>query len=413
MAGKITSITGMEILSSSGKPTVQATVKTEDNVQGVASVPIGSSRGRHEARYLYDGGNRFQGQGVRKAVANVNGVIANALKGCDVCRQQDIDDTLIKLDGSENKSVLGANAMLAVSLAAARTGAKTSGLPLFRYIGGEMADKIPVPAATVIAGGKFSSSELDFEDYLYVLSGFDCYMDGLEALVGCYYRLSETMTKKYGPIPQVGGGAMAPSLKSNEEAFDYMMETISALGLDGKIKIGLDIVGGELTATQPSRYNINRKELSVDEYMAYLETLIKTYPISFLEDPFGEDDFGAFSLLTKRVGKRVLVVGDDLFVTNKKRLKKGIETAAGNSLLLKMNQIGTLSESVEAGRMALENNFEVIVSVRSSDTNDSFASDLAVALSAGFMKIGSPVTGEKNAKYNRFLEIESMLENGS
>jgi enolase 1/2/3 len=400
----------MEILSSSGKPTVRATVETENNIQGTASVPIGSSRGKHEAHYLYDGGKRFQGLGVRKAVANIGNVIAPALNGYDVCCQKEIDNTLIKLDGSEDKSVLGANAMLAVSLAAARAGAKTLGMPLFRYIGGEKADTIPVVAATVIAGGKFSPSDLDFEDYLYVLCGFDSFMDGLEALVGCYYRLAETITKKYGPIPTIGGGAMSPPLKCSKEAFDLMMETIIALGLEGKIKLGLDIVGGELMPTQSSFYMVDRKKISEDEYISYLETLIDMYPISFLEDPFGEDDFKAFSRLTERVGNRVMVVGDDLFVSNPKRLQKGIEAAAGNSLLLKMNQIGTLSESIEAARMAQKNDYEIMVSVRSSDTNDSFASDLAVALSAGYIKIGSPVAGEKMSKYNRLLEIEAMIK---
>ncbi len=409
MPGKIRSITGMEILSSSGKPTVRATVETDDNVRGTASVPIGSSRGKYEAHYLYDGGKRFQGAGVTRAVENVNTVIAPALKGFDVRDQRAIDEAMIRLDGTENKSVLGANGLLAVSLASARAGAKTSGVPLFRYLGGGKGCKLPVAAATVIAGGKFSPSELDFEDYLYVMNGFDCFIDSLEALVGCYYRLSETIRQKYGPLPSVGGGAMAPPLRSNEEALDYMMRAASDLGVEDKIGIGLDIVGGELCLPDTGRYTINHGELSEEEYIGYLEKLTEAYPMDFLEDAFGEDDFAAFTRLTSRLGDKVTIVGDDLFVTNKKRLAEGIEKGAGNGLLLKMNQIGTLTEAMDAGRTALDSGFEVIVSVRSSDTNDSFAADLAVALPAGGIKIGSPVSGEKIAKYNRLLDIEASL----
>ncbi len=408
MASRIKSVTALEILSSSGKPTVQAQVETEDGIIGGASVPIGSSRGKYEAHYLYDGDWRFQGLGVRQAVANVNGAIASALKGADIRSQKGIDDILIKLDGSGNKSVLGANAILAVSLAAARAGARENGVPLFRYLGGPRAGRLPTASATVLAGGKFSPSELDFEDYLYVLNGFDCFMDALEALVTCYYRLAETIEKKYGPLPTVGGGAMAPPLRSNEEALDFMLKAAGDCGYGGKMGIGLDIVGGELTSVDDPSFRINNGCLSRDQYLAYLKKLSENYPIVFLEDPFGEDDFESFSLLTAEVGDRVMVVGDDLFVTNIQRLSRGIEESAGNSLLLKMNQIGTLSEALAAGRMALDHDFQVMVSVRSSDTNDPFAADLSVALPARYIKIGSPVSGEKVAKYNRLLEIAAF-----
>lgn len=399
----------MEILSSSGYPTVQATVEVEKEVKATASVPIGSSRGKYEAHYLFDGGSRFGGRGMKSAVANINGRIAETLKGHDVFKQSEIDEKMIKLDGSKNKSTLGANAILAVSLAIARAGAEASGVPLFQYLGGGPSSRIPVPSATVLAGGKYSPSKLDFEDYLYVLHGFDCFMDSMEALVSCFYRLKELIYRKSGPAPSVGGGALAPPLKTNEEALDLMMEAVSFFGLEGKVGIGIDIVGGELCSDSISHFKINNRSLSRENYIDYLENLASSYPIIFLEDPFGEDDFESFSILNKRIGKNVKIVGDDLFVTNIERLKLGIGKSAGNSLLLKMNQVGTLTEAIGAGRMARDNHFEVIVSVRSSDTNDAFASDLAVALPAGLIKIGAPVSGEKAAKYNRLLEIESEM----
>ncbi len=409
MLNNIKSVRGLEIIISPGIPTIKAVVETEGNHKGVATIPIGTSRGKYEANYLYDNEARFNGKGMRKAVKNINDVISKRLRGVEVSNQRTIDEIMLELDGTKDKSKLGANAILAVSLAAARAGAETAGLPLFRYLGGLYAYRIPDISTTVIAGSKFSPSQIDFEDYTYVFSGFSSIMDSIEALAKVFGKLEENIRKKYGPIPSVVGGALAPPLKSNEEALDYMMESVSFFNLEKHIGIGIDIVGEELCSSQPFTYSVNGGNLSKEEYIEYLKNLTKIYPIVFLEDPFGEDDFEGFSQLTNQIGDRINIVGDDLFVTNYRRIEEGIKKTAGNAIIFKINQAGTLTEALEAARIAKENNFKIIASGRSSDSNDDFVSDIAVALSANIMKSGPLVSGERISKFNRLIEIEEII----
>jgi enolase len=260
----------------------------------------------------------------------------------------------------------------------------------------------------VIAGGEYSPSSLDFEDYILVCSGFETFSDAVEALVETRYCLGELLREKFGPVPTIGGGAYAPSINDTEEAFDVMLAAIEKVGLAKKILLGLDVAGSELYNEKNRRYKVKGKEITADELAEYYKALTKQYPLVFIEDPFQEDDFEGFARLTSAL-PQVQIVGDDLFVTNPTRIKKGIEKKAGNTILLKVNQIGTLSEACDAAFLARQDNYHIAVSMRSSDTNDDFISDLAVGLGAGQIKLGSPVSGERNAKYNRLLEIEQEL----
>jgi enolase len=403
----IRKISAMEILSSSGRPTVQCTVFT-DEVRATASVPIGASKGKYEAKYLFDGGERYGGYGVRKAAENINAVIAPELKDKTCLDQGEIDRLLIRLDGTEDKSRLGANAILAVSLAAARAGAETSGLPLYRYIGGQVADSLPLPIATVLGGGKYSPSKLDFEDYLLVFKGFPVFAEALEALVTIYFQLGDLLLKKPGGAPLIGGGAFAPDLRDSREAFELMLEAAEKSGFAGKIFLGIDAVGSDLYDPR-GFYRVGDKRMEPDELMGYYLALAREFPLVLIEDPFHEDDYESFARLTAAL-PGIQIVGDDLFATNPRRLQKGLgKSPAANTILLKVNQIGTLTEACEVAKMAAGSGFSKIVSARSSDTTDSFIADLAVGLNASQIKIGAPASGEKNAKYNRLLEIEQEL----
>lgn len=404
----IKQIKALEILSSVGRPTIQATVILDNGVQGVASVPIGTSKGKHEAKELYDGGSRYRGYGVRKAVNNINEYIAPKLIGRQIVRQWEIDKFLIELDGTEDKRNLGSNAILAVSLAVARAGAKSVGLPLYRYIGGLGANRLPMPLATVIAGGEYSPSPLDFEDYLLVLSGFETFADAVEGLVETRYCLGEMLKERFEIVPSIGGGAYAPLINDTEAAFDIMLGAIEKAGFSKKILLGLDVAGSELYNEDNGCYKVKGGEITTEELTEYYRDLARQYPLVFIEDPFQEDDFDSSSRLTS-ILPQIQIVGDDLFVTNPARIREGIEKKACNTILLKVNQIGTLSEACDAAFLATSNNYAITVSMRSSDTNDSFIADLAVGLGALQIKLGSPVSGERNAKYNRLLEIEQEL----
>ena len=405
---RIKQIKALEILSSAGRPTVQATVITDTGIEGVASVPIGTSKGKYEAKMLYDGGKRYGGFGVRKAVANIEQHIAPRLIGKEVVRQREIDELLIEMDGTEDKSKLGCNAILAVSLAVARAGARSSSLPLYRYLGGPEANRLPVPAATVIAGGEYSPSPLDFEDYILVFHGFTTFSEALESLVNTYFCLGKLLHEKYEIVPNIPGGAYAPLTRDTEEAFEFMLKAIEKAGYSGKISLGLDVAGSDLYDEKNGCYKIKGQEMTADELAEYYINLIKSYPVVYLEDPFHQDDFESFARLTSALPK-IQIVGDDLFVTNPARIKQGIEKKACNAILLKINQIGTLSEACDAASLAKRHNYDITVSMRSSDTNDSFIADFALAIGARQMKAGSPVSGERNAKYNRLLEIEQEL----
>jgi enolase len=407
MRDVIRTIEAYEILTGPGRPTVEVELTTDSGIQVTASVPSGTSTGTYETKSLFDGGKRFRGYGVRKAVENVNRIIAPALCGEEVTGQGQIDWRLIELDGTPSKEKLGGNAILPVSLAVAKAAAASLGLPLYRYLGGFGANRLPVPIATVIAGGVHSPAPLDFEDYLINLDGFDDFASAVEALSSIHHGLGALLKKRYGDVPD-SGGAYAPPLGGNAEAFETILEAVEKAGFSGRISLGLDIVGTDLYHQESGCYRISGREMDVDEYIAYLVELTRTYPLELIEDAFHEDDFDSQAKLTA-LFPNIRIVGDDLFATNAARLSRGIATKAGNTLLLKVNQAGTVSEAFQAGILAKNNAFGVIVSLRSNDTNDAFIADLAVALGADKIKLGGPVRGERNAKYNRLLRIERQL----
>jgi enolase len=407
MQDVIRTIEAYEILTGSGRPTVEVELTTASGIQVTASVPSGTSAGSHEAKSLFDGGTRFRGYGVRQAVVNVNRVLAPALCGEEVTGQGLIDRRLIELDGTPNKEKLGGNAILPVSLAVAKAGAAAAGLPLYRYLGGFGANRLPALNATIIAGGAHSPSPLDFEDYLINIDCFDDFASAVEALSGIHYTLGNILAKRYGDVPN-SGGAYAPPLAGSAEAFETILEAAEKAGFGGRVSLGLDIVGTDLYRPERGCYQISGREMDVDEYIAYLVELTRTYPLESIEDAFHEDDFVSQAKLTALLPTK-MIVGDDLFATNAVRLSRGIAAKAGNTLLLKVNQAGTVSEAFRTGMMAKNSGFGVIVSMRSNDTNDAFIADLAVALGADKIKLGGPVRGEKNAKYNRLLRIEQQL----
>lgn len=412
----IEKIIGREILNARGKPTVEAEIITKNGIRAFASVPSGTSTGIYEAKALYDGQPRYEGKGTKKAAANVSGEISSYLHGTDITDQAKIDQALCKLDGTEDKSRLGANAVLAVSAAAARAGAMAKGLPLYKYLaekreGGCKEEKLFLPhiVATVIAGGVFSDSGLEFEDYMAVFRGFSAFSQELDALAALRGRLEKKLREKYGAFPE-DGGALAPPLKSTEEAFFWILETAKDLNIEDKVTLGLDVAASELWDNQGQMYTLGsgKKQMAAKELSLYYEKLYKDYPLTFIEDGFHQDDFQSFAWLGKRIPE-AQIVGDDLFATNPKRLSQGIALRAGNGLLLKMNQIGTVTEAVKAAQMARKHHYDVIVSLRSGETTDDFIADLAVAVGAGQIKLGSPVRAERNAKYNRLLRIEEEL----
>lgn len=403
----IKKIIAYEVLNARGKPTVEVEVTTSSGNIGVASVPSGTSKGKYEAHELYDGEKRYQGYGVRKAVKNINKEINSALWGKNILNQQEIDQIMIDLDGTKNKERLGGNAILAVSVATAKAGALSAGMPLYRYLGGLKAIKLPDIVATVISGGKFSPSGLEFEDYLYILKGFNSFSDSLEALVEMRYLLEKQFKKRYGLVSE-DGGALAPPLASTEEAFEYMLDAARQVGCENNISLGLDVAANELYNKENALYSTKAGLMNSDELIEYYKKLCRDYPLTFIEDPFEQDEFDSFTKLTKELPK-VQIVGDDLFVTNVERLQIGIEKKCANTLLLKVNQIGTVSEAIKAGLLAQSHNLDITASLRSGETTDDFIADMAVGIGARQIKLGSPVRGERNSKYNRLLKIEYEL----
>lgn len=407
---RIRCVKGREILNARGRPTVEAELVTEKGIRVTASVPSGTSRGKYEAYELYDGGTRYGGYGTRTAAANISGPIAQALKGHDVADQIGIDQVLLELDGTENKRNLGGNAILAASVAAAKAGAASQSVSTFRYLlQPGVIPRIPDIVATVIAGGVFSTSGLEFEDYMLILHDFPGFPDALEALVAMRKQLENKLRAKYHDFPE-DGGALAAPLSSTEEAFDYILGTATELGYRGKVDVGLDVAASELWDEKERKYRLYGGETySGGELLAYYTGLCEKYPLTFLEDGFEQDAFADFAKLRARFPDRE-IVGDDLFVSNPKRLQRGIDCQAANAILLKVNQIGTVTEAVAAGNLARSNGMDVIVSLRSGETGDDFIADLAVAVGARQIKLGSPVREERNAKYNRLLHIWEELE---
>ena len=404
------------ILDPTGNPTVEVDVILEDGSLGRAAVPSGASTGEHEAVELRDGDKeRYLGKGVQMAVENVNNIISSEIVGLDAIDQVDIDKTLIELDGTENKGKLGANAILGVSLATARAAADFLGLPLFKYLGSFHASVMPVPMANILNGGAHADNSVDPQEFMVMPVGADSFKEGVRMVAEIFHNLKAVLKGK-GYNTSVGDeGGFAPNLKSNEEAVEVILEGIEKAGYKAgeDVYIALDPAASEFFDQSKGKYVFKKsdgRELTPAEMVDFWADWVDKYPIISIEDGMAEDDWDGWKLLTDRVGAKVQVVGDDLFVTNTDRLKKGIDMGIANSILIKVNQIGTLTETYEAVEMAKKAGYTAIVSHRSGETEDAFIADLVVALETGQIKTGSLSRSDRLAKYNQLLRIEEMLE---
>jgi enolase len=407
MASEIEKIHAREILDSRGNPTVEVDVYTCCGF-GRAAVPSGASTGVHEALELRDGGDRYDGKGVLKAVKNVNEVIAPELLGMDASAQREIDGTMIELDGTPNKSSLGANAILGVSLAAAKAAASSSAMPLYKYLGGVNTTSIPVPSLNVLNGGKHAGNELSIQEFMIQPVGAKSFSEGLRMAAETYHALGKILQGKYGVgATNVGfEGGYAPPLNKTRDALDAIMSARDAAGYEEEIKIGLDSAASSFYLD--GGYSVDGNRLSPGELIDYYVDLVNTYPIILLEDPFEEEAYDDFARLTAKL-PGTIIVGDDLYVTNIKRLEKGIKMCATNAMLLKLNQIGSVSEAFDAAQMAFRAGFKVMASHRSAETEDSALADVAVALGTELLKTGAPARSERTAKYNQLLRIQEEL----
>ncbi|MEK7742365.1 MAG: phosphopyruvate hydratase [Nitrospirota bacterium] len=407
--GLITDVHAREIIDSRGNPTVEVEVFLSSGVSGSAAVPSGASTGTREALELRDGGKRFHGKGVTNAVRNVLKAIAPQLRGIDSCDQTYIDNLMIEIDGTKNKSRLGANAILGVSLAVCKASAEEAGMPLYRYIGGCNAKELPVPMMNILNGGAHADNNLDIQEFMIMPAGFNDFASALRAGVEVFHNLKSILKKK-GLNTAVGDeGGFAPDLKGNEEAIMLIMDAIKMSGYKpGKdIYIALDAAASEFYSGKG--YNFEGRNVSSDRMVSYYENLIDKYPILSIEDGLSENDWAGWKILTKKLGKKVQLVGDDVFVTNTEILKKGIKDGIANSILIKLNQIGTLTETLDAIEMAKRAGYTAVVSHRSGETEDTTIADLTVACNTGFIKTGSLARSERVAKYNRLLRIEEEL----
>ncbi len=411
----IESVEAREILDSRGNPTVEVDVLLEDGSLGRAAVPSGASTGEHEAFELRDGDkNRYKGKGVLTAVDNVNSSISPELEGMDALDQVGIDRMMIDLDGTDNKSKLGANALLGVSMAVARAAAIYQDMPLFRYLGSFHASTLPVPMANIINGGSHADNSVDFQEFMVMPVGAESFHKGLQMITEVFHTLKGVL-KDAGYSTSVGDeGGFAPNLKSNEEAVDVIIQSIEKAGYKpgDDVYIALDPAASEFYDKDKKKYVFKKsdgRELSSEEMADYWADWASRYPIISIEDGMDENDWEGFKALTGKIGDKVQLVGDDLFVTNTKRLKRGIEEGIANSILIKVNQIGTLTETFEAVEMAKKAGYTAIVSHRSGETEDSFIADLVVALETGQIKTGSLSRSDRLAKYNQLLRIEEML----
>lgn len=416
----VRSVKGREILDSRGSPTIEVELTTDQNISVKASVPSGASVGEHEALELRDGNSQhYFGKGVLKAVANVNGSIAQLLLGEHVCDQERLDQLMIKADGTENKSHFGANAILGASLALSRAGALTTKLPLYRYIGGSHAHILPCPMMNIINGGAHADNTLDFQEFMIRPVGAPNFSEAVRWGAEIFNTL-KNLLKKEGHVTAVGDeGGFAPRLRSNEEALDLILIAIEKAGYrpGTQISLALDCAASEFYDKATHLYVEKKKKQHQDEYaertaeqqIDYLEKLCRDYPIDSIEDGLSEWDWTGWQVLTKRLGNRIQLVGDDIFVTNPKFLRKGIEMNVGNAIIIKVNQIGTLSETLETIRLAQTNGYATIISHRSGETEDSIIADIAVATNAGQIKTGSLSRSDRVAKYNRLLAIEEGL----
>ena len=404
-----------QILDSRGNPTVEVDVLTDDGAMGRAAVPSGASTGIHEAAELRDNDKKkYLGRGVLKAVKNVNTSIADALIGFDITSQAAIDQVMIDLDGTPNKSKLGANAILAVSMAVAKAAAEEANLPLYRYIGGTNARTLPMPMMNILNGGAHADNKIDFQEFMVMPIGAPSFSEGLRWGVEIFHQLKSTLKKK-GYSTNVGDeGGFAPNIQSNEEAIETVLEAIQSAGYKTgtQIAIAMDAANSELWDAKKKKYAFHKssgKEMSSDQLVKYWESWVKKYPIVSIEDGMAEDDWAGWKNLTDTIGSKCQLVGDDLFVTNVNRLQTGIDKKIANSLLVKVNQIGTLTETINAVSLAQNNGYNTIMSHRSGETEDNTIADLAVALNCGQIKTGSASRSDRMAKYNQLIRIEEQL----
>ena len=413
----ITRIHAREILDSRGNPTIETEVTVETETTGKkstarAAAPSGASTGEFEAIELRDGGERYGGNGVQQAVENVNTRIAKALIGRNVLRQENLDALMLELDGTENKGSLGANAILSVSLACAKAAAKALQMPLYRYVGGVNAVTIPVPMMNILNGGAHSDNNLDVQEFMILPIGADSITEGIRWCAEVYHHLKKLLKNRGLSVAVGDEGGFAPNIANEEEAIQLIMEAITKAGYScgrGKqFMISLDAAASEWKGNAPGEYYLPKtgKRYTTDELIVHWEKMIRRFPIYSIEDPLDEEDWDGWKRLTEKVGDKVILVGDDLFVTNPVRLNKGISMGCGNAILIKPNQIGTLSETMEAIRMAKEHGYEAIMSHRSGETEDTTIADLSVGLGSDLIKTGAPCRGERTAKYNRLIRIE-------
>ncbi len=412
----IETVEAREILDSRGNPTVEVDVYLEDGSMGRAAVPSGASTGEHEAVELRDGDkSRFMGKGVLKAIENVNGEIAEEVEGLDALDQVEVDRTMIELDGTENKGRLGANALLGVSMAVSRAAADHLGLPLFKYLGAYHANVLPVPMANIINGGSHADNSVDFQEFMVMPVGADSLRSGVRMITEVFHNLKKILHDKNYSTAVGDEGGFAPNLKSNEEAVEVILNAIEKAGYkpEDDIMIALDPASSEFYDAAKKKYIFKKsdgRELSSTEMADYWADWAGKYPIISIEDGLDENDWEGWKALTDKIGQRVQLVGDDLFVTNTKRLSQGIEQGIANSILIKVNQIGTLTETFEAVEMAKRAGYTAIVSHRSGETEDNFIADLVVALETGQIKTGSLSRSDRLAKYNQLMRIEDMLD---
>lgn len=417
--GTIADIKALEVLDSRGFPTVLATVRLASGAEGTGIVPSGASTGEHEAHELRDREpNRYHGKGVKQAVNLIKEKILPTIHGMDVMDLSSIDKKMIALDGSPTKSNLGANGILAVSVACAHAGANNLGIPLFQFLGGTAANRLPVPLVNVINGGAHAANSLDFQEFMIVPHGFESFSESIRAATEVFHVLKKNLKKKGYATGLGDEGGFAPDLKSHEEALTLLMESIQEAGYrpGSQISLALDVAASEFFDRDTGKYifkKSTKEALSAHDLISMYEDWTNKFPLVSIEDGLDENDWNGWKALTQQLGHKTQLVGDDLFVTNRERLKAGIERNVGNSILVKLNQIGSVSETLDTVQMAHQNNYRSIISHRSGETEDTTIADLAVALGSGQIKTGSVSRSERTAKYNRLLWIESYLNNAS
>ena len=411
---EILDVEALEVLDSRGNPTVQVTVETVGGFKGTAMVPSGASTGAFEAVELRDGDKgRYIGKGVEKAVANVNEIIAPELEGMDAFDQPAVDALMIELDGTHNKGKLGANAILGVSMAVARAAAEELGLPLFQYIGGVNAKQLPVPMMNILNGGEHADNSVDVQEFMILPVGAKSFREGLRMGAEVFHSLKKVLSER-GLACGVGDeGGFAPNLGSNREALELIVEAIEKAGYKpgDDVRLGLDVAATEMYDKETKLYDLKHegKKLTAEQMVDLYEEWVNNFPIVTIEDGLDEEDWDGWKVLTERLGKKVQLVGDDLFVTNTERLERGIEAGVANSILIKVNQIGTITETLDAIEMAKRAGYTAVISHRSGETEDTTIADLAVAVNAGQIKTGAPSRTDRVAKYNQLLRIEEMV----